>query len=313
MHRDAARGLAEEGHVFRIASERGDVPLHPLECGDLVHVGVVALELFRMLAAQCGEREEAEAPQTVVEGDQNDALPGELDPGRVGQEPLPNTKAPPWIHTMTGSFALGAAPAGRHTLTNRQSSDEFVAYRRGAAWEACLRAIRAELARITLSLPRGQGLGRTPAIGADRRGGIGNPLETGDIPFGHAAHDSGGGTNRRRRGRAALVPSCAALAEVRSAAANSQSATEDPRLLFPTSSLCMISPAIRQPIPCRSVVVEALAGHHSQRKLPAVSRSVAPAFRRATFGYGHRGRSRCADHSTGTSRLTPTALPAPLA
>ena len=25
---------------------------------------------------------------------------------------------------MTGSFAPGAAPAGRHTLTNRQSSDE---------------------------------------------------------------------------------------------------------------------------------------------------------------------------------------------
>src|SRR6266566_10149082 len=41
-----------------------------------------------------------------------------------GQEPLPITKAPPWIHTMTGSFAPGAAPAGRHTLTNRQSSED---------------------------------------------------------------------------------------------------------------------------------------------------------------------------------------------
>src|SRR5439155_23970169 len=40
------------------------------------------------------------------------------------QQPLPITKAPPWIHTMTGSFAPGTAPAGRHTLTNRQSSDE---------------------------------------------------------------------------------------------------------------------------------------------------------------------------------------------
>src|SRR5213082_2145441 len=42
-----------------------------------------------------------------------------------GEEPLPNTKAPPWIHTMTGSFAPGAVPAGRHTLTNRQSSDDL--------------------------------------------------------------------------------------------------------------------------------------------------------------------------------------------
>ena len=185
----------------RIASERGDVLLHPLEGGDLVHVGVVALELFRMLAAQRGEREEAEAPQTVVEGDQDDALLGERDPRRVRQEPLPNTKAPPWIHTMTGSFAPGAAPAGRHTLTNRQSSEEVVEIGAGAGRKACLRTIRAELARITLSLPRGHGLGRTPAIGADRRSSIGNPLEAGDIPFGHAAHDSGGGTNRRRRGR----------------------------------------------------------------------------------------------------------------
>src|SRR5512141_1747189 len=48
-------------------------------------------------------------------------------PEEPGKEPLPNTKAPPWIHTMTGSFAPGAAPAGRHTLTNRQSSEEFVA------------------------------------------------------------------------------------------------------------------------------------------------------------------------------------------
>src|SRR5512135_851871 len=45
-------------------------------------------------------------------------------PEEPGQEPLPNTKAPPWIHTMTGSFAPGAAAAGRHRLTNRQSSED---------------------------------------------------------------------------------------------------------------------------------------------------------------------------------------------
>ena len=82
MHRDAARRLAEDGHVVRIASERGDVLLHPLEGGDLVHVGVVALGLVRMLAAERGEGEEAEAPQTVVERDEHDALLGELDPRR---------------------------------------------------------------------------------------------------------------------------------------------------------------------------------------------------------------------------------------
>src|SRR5438552_9135198 len=45
-------------------------------------------------------------------------------PEEPGPEPLPNTKAPPWIHTMTGSFAPGTDPTGRHTLMNKQSSDE---------------------------------------------------------------------------------------------------------------------------------------------------------------------------------------------
>src|SRR5947207_14281756 len=80
MHRDAARGLAEDGDALRVAAERSDVPLHPLEGGDLVHVGVVAFKLFRMLSVKRGEGEETEAPQTVVESDQDDALPGELDP-----------------------------------------------------------------------------------------------------------------------------------------------------------------------------------------------------------------------------------------
>src|SRR6266699_312234 len=80
MHGDAARGLTENGDVLRVAAERGDVPLHPLEGGDLIHIRVVALEFFRMLLAQSGEGEETEASQTVVESDQDDALPGELEP-----------------------------------------------------------------------------------------------------------------------------------------------------------------------------------------------------------------------------------------
>src|SRR5947209_8803034 len=79
MYRDAARRLTEDGDVLRIAPERGDVLLYPLEGGDLVHVGVVALGLFGVLAAERGEGEETQTPETVVEGDQDDALPGELD------------------------------------------------------------------------------------------------------------------------------------------------------------------------------------------------------------------------------------------
>src|ERR1044072_2465763 len=78
MYRDAARGLAEDGDVLRVASERGDVHLSPLEGSDLIHVGVVALGLFGVLAAERREGEETQTPKTVVEGDQDDALPGKL-------------------------------------------------------------------------------------------------------------------------------------------------------------------------------------------------------------------------------------------
>src|SRR6185369_12552049 len=45
-------------------------------------------------------------------------------PELLGEEPLPKTKPPPKIQTMTGSFAAGAAFAGFHTLIKRQSSDD---------------------------------------------------------------------------------------------------------------------------------------------------------------------------------------------
>src|SRR3954465_3184404 len=82
MHRDATSRLSENGDIVRVTSERGDVLLHPFEGGNLVHVGVVALWLFRMFFAQGRESEETEAPETVVERDEDDALLDELDSGR---------------------------------------------------------------------------------------------------------------------------------------------------------------------------------------------------------------------------------------
>src|SRR5947207_3121712 len=45
-------------------------------------------------------------------------------PEKSAWEPLPNTNAPPWIHTMTGSLAPFLAAAVAHTFRNKQSSDE---------------------------------------------------------------------------------------------------------------------------------------------------------------------------------------------
>src|SRR5688572_9189997 len=46
------------------------------------------------------------------------------DPEKSFIVPLPKTKAPPWIHTITGSLESFLFPAGVHTLRNKQSSDE---------------------------------------------------------------------------------------------------------------------------------------------------------------------------------------------
>ena len=154
-----------------------------------------------MLSAQRGEGEETEAPQTVVEGDQDDTLPGELDPrsARRGAAAEHESAAVDPHHDwqLRPRRGPGRPPhIDKQAILRRRRRDP-----RRAAGKACLRTIRTERGRITLSLPRGKGLRRAPTIGADRCSGIGNPLEAGNISFGHAAHDSGGGTNRRRRGR----------------------------------------------------------------------------------------------------------------
>ena len=78
MHRDTASGESKNGDVLRISSERGDVLQCPLEGCDLVHIGVVALGLIRMFLTESREGEEPETPDAVIEGNQYDALLGEL-------------------------------------------------------------------------------------------------------------------------------------------------------------------------------------------------------------------------------------------
>ena len=80
VHRDAARGESKDRDVVGIASKCRDVLLYPLEGSNLVHVGVVALGLFRMLAAQRGKGKESEPPYAVIGCDQDDALFSELSP-----------------------------------------------------------------------------------------------------------------------------------------------------------------------------------------------------------------------------------------
>src|SRR5574342_153042 len=78
MYRYATGRETENSNIIRIASEGGNVFLYPLKGGDLVHIGVTALGLFRMLSTQCRECKMTEAPKPVVEGHQDDTLFGKF-------------------------------------------------------------------------------------------------------------------------------------------------------------------------------------------------------------------------------------------
>ncbi len=72
----APGGLARDRDVAGVATERGDVAVHPAERGLLVH------QPERARARQPGQAEEAEDPQPVVDGD-DDERAGLGEPSRV--------------------------------------------------------------------------------------------------------------------------------------------------------------------------------------------------------------------------------------
>ena len=78
--------------------------------------------------------------------------PANSFPEVAGPEPLPPTKPPPCIHTMTGSLAPGLVPAGSHKLRYRQSSDEPSVIDPGVApHPACAQSVPNSLASRTPS------------------------------------------------------------------------------------------------------------------------------------------------------------------
>ena len=80
IHRRGAGRQPGEGDVAGVAPECRDVALHPLERGDLVSEPVVAARPGRGLGAQRGVGEEPQAPESVVEGDDDEPRRRELRP-----------------------------------------------------------------------------------------------------------------------------------------------------------------------------------------------------------------------------------------
>src|SRR5690606_26412917 len=90
----AAGRLAGDRHPIRVAAERGDVVADPLESGDLVEDAVVARCAVAGFFREVGVREEAEHPQSVIDGDGEDVATGgerlaviQRQGARAGREP----------------------------------------------------------------------------------------------------------------------------------------------------------------------------------------------------------------------------------
>ena len=163
---DAAGRFAENRHLLRIAAERGDILLHPLEPRDHVQQAVIARDVVRGLGAQLRVREETQLPDAVGDADQHHALPGQLLPAVV-------------------RFGSGAGAESAAVDPNQHGDVVARGFRRrpdvqvqavlarvhARAASAALHAPGAELGGLPHALPFRGGLRRAPAEVADRRRG----------------------------------------------------------------------------------------------------------------------------------------------
>jgi hypothetical protein len=206
--REGAGGMAQDGHLARIAAELVDIGLHPLQPGDLVHQAVSARPMAAF-AAERGRGQEAERADPVGDGDEHHALLGVIGAviqGHAGQAAVEAAAVDPGDDGQLLTRRLGRGP----------DIDEqaVLAERRGRAHlfgqAGLLHAAGAEGGGLAHAGPRLDRLGRLPAQVAHRRRRERDALELaepvdrrpGDAPAGHAGFsDLGHGRSRRRRQR----------------------------------------------------------------------------------------------------------------
>ena len=77
-HQDADRyrpgGLTGDGDTLRVAAKGSNIPLDPLECGDLVHQAVVSGRVVRGLARQFRKGKKPEWAKPIGDGDNDHAF-----------------------------------------------------------------------------------------------------------------------------------------------------------------------------------------------------------------------------------------------
>src|SRR5690606_29444893 len=193
MNRNSAGRKTKNCYVIRITSKGRNVFLDPLQCGNLVHVGVAAFHFFRMLFTQRRERKMAETSQSVVNSRKDDILVGERISCRS--------------RTCTASSGKSASVNPNHHRQFRilrgcsrsPNIQEKTIFRNGSrrTRPSSLWAIRTILRCITETLPRHDRLRRSPSEFSHWRCRKRDPFETADIPFCHTPKRSGTGFYNR--------------------------------------------------------------------------------------------------------------------
>jgi hypothetical protein len=184
-HREAARRLAEDRDVARVAAERGDVALHPLEGGRLVGEAIVAVGAVVALVREPVGGEEPERAQPVVGADDHHALRRQVVTDvvrllrRSGGEPA--TVDPEHDGKVVG---VGGRPDVQRQAVVVGVRDRRDRRQRRVGVLGTGGAGHGGVENPAIGLP---GVGRPPGVVPDRRGGVGNRQERPDAIDGAVA------------------------------------------------------------------------------------------------------------------------------
>ena len=184
-HHGAAGGFPEYGDVVGVAAEGGDIGLYPLQGGDDVHDAIVARRLIgRPFGRQGGVIKEAQPSQAIVERDHHHALTRQVRPviERGRARAVHQSAAMDPHHHRRRLSRIKRAPdvQVQAVFAHRQRADAGIALRCGLDTDRPIgRGVP------TAFPPRGRPR-RPPPHLCDRRGGVGNVLEGGDVAVRHA-------------------------------------------------------------------------------------------------------------------------------
>ena len=195
VHAQAARRLAEDGHVERVAAKEDDVAPHPGQRRLLIEDAVVAGDVVGRLGGERGVGQEPERAQPVVDGDHDhvtllDELRGVVVVALAHHE---SAAMDPDHHRVELDAIAWPVRGHEHV------QEEAVLGGAGEAERARpLRAVGAELRGVAHAVPARVPRRRSPAGVPDRRGSVGDAEE----PAGPVGRDAADETFVRQGDRA---------------------------------------------------------------------------------------------------------------